>query len=73
MGEVRDRGLGGPLVTAQGGDGVTAGQNYRLIGVVSWGVGCALQDSPGVYSRVTSQLDWIQGFMAQTGQACPAS
>ena len=64
---------GGPLVTAQGGDGVTAGQNYRLIGVVSWGVGCALQDSPGVYSRVTSQLDWIQGFMTQTGQACPAS
>ena len=27
--------LGGPLITAGSGSGVTAGQNYELIGVVS--------------------------------------
>ena len=32
---------GGPLVTSGDGDGVTPGQNYELIGVVSWGYGCA--------------------------------
>merc|ERR1712013_430414 len=50
---------GGPLVTAGTGSGVTAGQNYELIGVVSWGSGCASASYPGVYSRVTKQLDWI--------------
>merc|ERR1712212_981399 len=33
---------GGPLVTAGAGDGVTTGENYELIGVVSWSIGCAL-------------------------------
>merc|ERR1712002_696027 len=50
---------GGPLVTSGDGSGVTAGQNYELIGVVSWGDGCAGPSSPGVYSRVASQLAWI--------------
>lgn len=40
---------GGPLVAAD-----------RLIGVVSWGYGCAKPDFPGVYSRVASMSDWIR-------------
>ena len=63
--------VGGPLVTAGTGDGVTAGGNYELIGVVSWGRGCAEADHPGVYARVTSQLDWIKQTTASHWSSCP--
>ena len=42
---------GGPLVSSGTGDGVSPGQNYDLVGVVSWGFGCADKDYPGVYAR----------------------
>jgi len=60
---------GGPLVYTAG-DGVTAGQNYDLVGVVSWGSGCADPDYPGVYARVTAQLDWIKEIMNRNGETC---
>jgi len=47
---------GGPLVTNMG---PTSGKSYYLIGVVSWGKGCAEENAPGVYARVTQELDWI--------------
>lgn len=43
---------GGPAVTTI--DGVRF-----LVGIVSWGYGCALPQYPGVYSNVSYGLDWI--------------
>ena len=51
---------GGPLIV-KGND---ASQD-RLIGIVSWGVGCAYL--PGVYSRVSEAFDWVKE------EACAAS
>jgi secreted trypsin-like serine protease len=36
---------------------------YTLIGIVSWGRGCAQTGQPGLYTRVTSYLDWIARAM----------
>jgi secreted trypsin-like serine protease len=41
---------GGPLLDSEG----------ALVGVVSWGIGCARPDLPGVYSGVSAEQEWIK-------------
>ena len=45
---------GGPMVR-QGGD-----RRFYLVGVVSFGKGCARKGSPGVYARVDKFITWIR-------------
>jgi secreted trypsin-like serine protease len=47
---------GGPLVLHDGPP--------VLVGIVSWGKGCADEGHPGVYVRVASYLDWIDRVLA---------
>lgn len=44
---------GGPLITRAGPTG------YMLVGVVSFGDGCARPRAPGVYARVSTYRDWV--------------
>jgi len=44
---------GGPLVVKENG-------KNTLVGVVSYGAGCATKNMAGVYVRVTNYLDWIK-------------
>lgn len=47
---------GGPLF-------VTRDDLWVQAGVVSFGLGCARPGIPGVYTRMTSFVDWVRGFV----------
>nr|XP_023486540.1 tissue-type plasminogen activator isoform X1 [Equus caballus] len=47
---------GGPLVCMQD-------NHMTLVGIISWGLGCGRKDVPGVYTKVTNYLAWIQDNM----------
>jgi trypsin len=46
---------GGPLISSNG----------KQVGVVSWGIGCASRDFPGVYSKVSEAHKWIESTICR--------
>ena len=50
---------GGPLIMTND-DG-----EYELIGIVSWGYGCAEPNYPGVYSKIHSRLNWFFQYIGE--------
>ena len=48
---------GGPLVVKEDG-------RMTVVGVVSYGFGCARSGFAGIYARITNYLDWIHENIA---------
>jgi len=45
---------GGPIIVEGSNN-----ENDILVGIVSWGIGCARPNYPGVYTRISYELSWI--------------
>ena len=55
---------GGPMISR-----TSPGTGYSLVGITSWGDGCAVPGTYGVYTRVEQYVDWVAGQMGFVGVA----
>ncbi|XP_053605248.1 trypsin-4-like [Plodia interpunctella] len=56
---------GGPLLLSQ--------PHFTVVGIVSWGRGCARQGYPGVYARVDQFLPWLRVALRHACTCAPPS
>ena len=56
-----------------GGPMILPGSPDKQVGIVSWGIGCASPIFPGVYSRISSQYEWIRETVCNHTSYAPES
>nr|XP_050863126.1 serine proteinase stubble isoform X1 [Vespula vulgaris] len=49
---------GGPMVIQRARD-----KRWILAGIISWGIGCAVPNQPGVYTRISEFREWINQIL----------
>lgn len=47
-------------VCSQGDSGGPATIHGKVVGLVSFGVGCGMKERPGVYANLPAVRDWVQ-------------
>jgi V8-like Glu-specific endopeptidase len=50
---------GGPLLDVS---------STKVVGIVSWGISCAVDGNPGVYARISNQFQWIKAIICDSNQ-----
>ncbi|CAF3563984.1 unnamed protein product [Adineta steineri] len=59
---------GGPLMAYNSNS-----DTWNLAGITSYGSGCAVAENPGVYTRVSMFVDWINGYTSGSNSQSKAS